>query len=172
MTHRLYYTDAELTEFTAAIVDLADGGRRAYLDATAFYPTSGGQPNDTGTLGGVRVVDVIDEGERIAHVLEAPLPLGASSALAGVVDAERRLDHMQQHTGQHLLGAETTSVHFGPEVATLDLDVPVPTREALLAVEARANALVAADVPIAVTFEDAATAAGLRKPSDRAGEIR
>src|SRR6476646_7893485 len=139
MTHRLYYTDAELTEFTAAIVDLADGGRRAYLDATAFYPTSGGQPNDTGTLGGVRVVDVIDEGERIAHVLEAPLPLGASSALAGVVDAERRLDHMQQHTGQHLLsavfadllGAETTSVHFGPEVATLDLDVPVPTREAL-----------------------------------------
>lgn len=184
MTHRLYYTDAALAEFSATLVDVGDDGRRAYLDATAFYPTSGGQPHDTGTLGGVRVIDVVDEGDRIAHVLAEPLPLGASGAIAGAIagaiDVARRRDHMQQHTGQHLLsavfadllGAETTSVHFGPDVSTLDLDVAVPARDALLAVEARANALVADDVPVTVSFEDAATATGLRKPTDRAGTIR
>lgn len=180
MTHRLYYTDAALLEFSASVVDLADDGRRAYLDATAFYPTSGGQPHDTGLLGGVRVVDVVDEGERIAHVLDAPLALGTSATLSGRIDAERRRDHMQQHTGQHLLsavfadvlGAETTSVHFGPDVSTLDLDIAIPPREALLAVEARANALVADALPVTIAFEDAATATGLRKPSDRTGAIR
>ncbi|HEU5479406.1 MAG TPA: hypothetical protein VFU90_06210, partial [Candidatus Tumulicola sp.] len=70
MTTRLYYSDSYLTEFDARVVDRSEDGRRVYLERTAFYPTSGGQPNDTGTLGGAAVRDVIDEGERIAHVLD------------------------------------------------------------------------------------------------------
>src|SRR5687768_1593698 len=73
MTSRLYYTDSYLREFDASVVDHADGGRRLYLDRTAFYPTSGGQPHDIGTLDGSPVLDVVDEGDRIAHVLASPL---------------------------------------------------------------------------------------------------
>jgi alanyl-tRNA synthetase len=180
MTIRLYYVDAECLAFSARVVDVADGGRRVYLDRSAFYPTSGGQPNDLGTLGGVPVVDVVDDGDRVAHVLAEPLGASVGDTVDGAVDAARRLDHMQQHTGQHLLsavfadllGAETASVHFGPEISTIELAGPAIDRAALLAAEARANELVAADVLVSVAFEDAATATGLRKPTDRSGEIR
>jgi alanyl-tRNA synthetase len=180
MTERLYYTDAALLTFTARVAELADAGRRVYLDRTALYPTSGGQPHDHGTLGGVPVVDVVDEDARVAHVLAAPLAAAPGDEIAGVVEAARRRDHMQQHTGQHLLsavfaelhGAETLSVHFGAESSTLDLAADRLPREALLAAEARANAVVAEARPVRVTFEDAAAAAGLRKPSDRTGTIR
>src|SRR5690348_3217336 len=119
MTNRLYYTDAYRTAFTANVVDRSDDGLRVYLDETAFYPTSGGQPHDVGTLDGVSVVDVVDEEDRIAHVLSSPFT-AASGPIEGVVDWSRRHDHMQQHTGQHLLsavfedllGAKTISVHF------------------------------------------------------------
>jgi alanyl-tRNA synthetase len=178
MTTRIYYTDAGRLAFSARVVDVADEGRRVYLDRTAFYPTSGGQPHDLGTLGGVDVLDVVDEDDRVAHLVAAPLALGAD--VDGAVDAARRLDHMQQHTGQHLLsavfadvlGAETASVHFGPALSTIELAGGAVDRDGLLAVERRANELVAADVPVTVTFEDAATAAGLRKPTGRTGEIR
>src|ERR1700752_2732226 len=99
MTERLYYNDCYLREFAARVVDTADDGRRVYLDRTAFYPTSGGQPFDSGTLSGAKVIDVIDEEERIAHLLAAPIP---SPDVEGHIDWERRFDHMQQHTGQHL----------------------------------------------------------------------
>jgi alanyl-tRNA synthetase len=181
MTVRHYYTDAYRAEFTAAIVERSVDGTRVYLDETAFYPTSGGQPHDVGTLGGVAVVDVVDEDERIAHVLAAPLGGGGSEPrLVGRIDWVRRYDHMQQHTGQHLLsavfedmfGAKTVSVHFGPESSTLDLDVESLTHEQFVAAEARANELVGEARPVAVTFEDAQTAQGLRKASDRAGTLR
>src|SRR5689334_12283118 len=145
VTVRHYYTDAYRTEFAASVVERGPDGRRVYLDETAFYPTSGGQPHDLGTLGGVRVVDVVDEDSRIAHVLESPL--GASGErLIGRIDWTRRYDHMQQHTGQHLLsavfenlfGARTVSVHFGPESSTLDLDAESITRDQLARAEARA----------------------------------
>lgn len=177
MTQRLYYTDAYLTAFDAHVVDLAEGGRRAYLDRTAFYPTSGGQPHDLGTLGGVPVVDVVDEGERIAHVLEAPL---AAGQVHGEIAWDRRLDHMRQHTGQHLLSAvcaelfgwETVSVHFGPEASTVDLDTAAATREQLQAIERQANAVVMENRPVHVSFEEASGVTGLRKPTDRTGEVR
>ena len=73
MTNRLYYTDSYRTEFSSVVSERTSDGTRVYLDETAFYPTSGGQPHDLGTLGGTRVIDVVDEGERIAHVLAAPL---------------------------------------------------------------------------------------------------
>src|SRR5690349_18059225 len=149
-TKRLYYTDSYLTSFDAHIVDAADDGRRVYLDQTAFYPTSGGQPHDLGMLGDARLSDVIDEGDRIAHVLETPLEHG-KAPVAGRVSWERRFDHMQQHTGQHLLSAvleesfgyHTVSVHFGGEYSSLDLDVDTVGSEQVIDAERRANVIVA-----------------------------
>src|SRR5277367_4702566 len=102
MTERIYYNESYAREFESPVASIEDNGKRVYLDRTAFYPTSGGQPFDLGTLGGIAVREVVDEEERIAHVLEAPLAPGEVEAR---IDWERRLDHMQQHTGQHLLSA-------------------------------------------------------------------
>jgi len=178
MTNRIYYTDAYRAEFSANVVDRSEDGTRVYLDETAFYPTSGGQPHDLGTLGGVRVVDVVDENERIAHVLEAPLT--SADSVTGVIDWTRRFDNMQQHTGQHLLSAvfeelfgfKTVSVHFGPDYSTVELDTDLLTHQQILKAEAMANTIVGSARPVAVTFEDAQSAAGLRKASDREGTLR
>jgi alanyl-tRNA synthetase len=177
MTLRLYYTDSYLRDFDASIVERADDGRRIYLDRTAFYPTSGGQPFDTGTLGGIAVVDVVDEGERVAHVLADPL---AGVRVSGSVDWDRRFDHMQQHTGQHLLSAvlherfghATIGVHFGAESSTLDLDTPALDRARLVEAESRANRLAAENRPVEVSFEAAGTVGGLRKAPAREGTLR
>src|SRR5271169_3207584 len=100
MTERLYYTDSYLRDFTAQIVETSPDGLTVYLDRTAFYPTSGGQPFDTGAIAGAPVVDVVDEDDRIAHHLSAPLATDGPAACS--VDWTRRWDHMQQHSGQHL----------------------------------------------------------------------
>src|SRR5579859_282255 len=102
MTERLYYGDSYLTEFHASVVERSADGRRIYLDRTAFYPTSGGQPYDTGSISGAPVVDVIDEGDRIAHVMGAAVDVAEVDCR---LNWERRFDHMQQHSGQHLLSA-------------------------------------------------------------------
>ncbi len=178
MTHRLYFTDATLTEFDAQVASI--DGTRVRLDKTAFYPTSGGQQFDTGVLGGSKVVDVIDEEDAIVHVLEAAPSFAVGATVHGKVDWARRFDHMQQHTGQHLLsallddmmGGKTASVHFGAESATIDVDGPVITRDKAVKLEVRANAVIAENRAVGVTFEDAATAAALRKASDRTGLLR
>ena len=181
MTSRLYYTDSYLTAFDAHIADLSADGTRVYLDRTAFYPTSGGQPFDVGTLGGLHVTDVIDEDDRVAHVLAAPLSgrvLGDS--VRAEIDWQRRFDHMQQHTGQHLLSAvfadlfgyDTVSVHFGADRSSLDLDVGALDADRLGEVERRANEIVWENRPVTVGFEDSATATGLRKPPPREGTLR
>jgi len=177
MTERLFYTDSYLTAFEATVVEIADAGLRVYLDRTAFYPSSGGQPNDLGTLNGTKVLDVVDEEERIAHVLEKPLPAGAVS---GCVDWTRRFDHMQQHSGQHLLsavfealyGMKTVSFHLGAESSTIDLETASLLPAQVHAVEERAFQLVLECKPLAVAFEDASAAAGLRKASEREGTLR
>jgi alanyl-tRNA synthetase len=133
--------------------------------------------HDVGRLGEAEVVDVVDEGDRIAHVVDHPV---ATDQVAGRIDWARRFDHMQQHTGQHLLsavlaelyGLTTVSVHFGREVSTLDLDAPAVAPEQVAAAEARANAVVTENRPVTVAFEEADTATGLRKPSDREGPLR
>ena len=158
MTHRLYYTDSYLRDFEAAVIGRSDDSRRIYLDQTAFYPTSGGQPFDVGQLGGIEVTDVVDEGERIAHLLAAPL---MGERTRGQVDWSRRFDHMQQHTGQHLLSAvladlaghSTIGVHFGRESSTLDLDVGAFNPDQVSKAEERANDLVVQNLPIEVSFE-------------------
>jgi len=177
MTERLYYNDCYLRDFTARVVETADGGRKVYLDRTAFYPTSGGQPFDIGTLGGIPVRDVIDEEERVAHVLDAPIPAGY---VTGELDWTRRFDHMQQHTGQHLLsavfeelfGMGTVSFHMGAAVSSIDLSAPAVDARQIEKVEERCAEIVAEARPVAITFEDAAADLGLRKASERIGTLR
>jgi alanyl-tRNA synthetase len=177
MTERLYYQDCYLREFAARVVETADEGRRVYLDRTAFYPTSGGQPFDLGTLAGVAVREVIDEEDRIAHILGAPL---SAAEVDGAIDWDRRYDHMQQHTGQHLLSAvleelfaiRTVSFHLGSEVSTIDVEAATLTAEQLERVEDRCAEIVAEARPIQITFEDAASDLELRKASARTGILR
>ncbi len=177
MTERLYYRDSYLTEFRARVVDTSPDGKRVYLDRTAFYPTSGGQPFDMGALGGVRVAEVVEEGERIAHVVEAPV---GEVEVDARIDRDRRFDHMQQHTGQHLLSAvfiellnaPTVSFHLGEASCTIDIErVSLPAAE-IQAVEKRANEIVFENRPVSISFEDASADLGLRKPTEREGEIR
>jgi alanyl-tRNA synthetase len=176
MTDRLYYQDSYLTEFRARVVDASPDGQRIYLDRTAFYPTSGGQPFDTGQLGGLNVIEVIDEGERIAHVLDGAL---SDNEVDGRIDVARRFDHMQQHTGQHLLSAvllemfnaPTVSFHLGAESCTIDIAralEPGQFREA----ERRANQIVSENRPVAISFQHSSEDLGLRKPTEREGEVR
>ncbi len=177
MTERLYYNDSRLCAFEATVVGAEDGGRRIYLDRTAFYPDSGGQPGDCGTLNQVRVVEVIDEEERIAHVVETPLE---AERVAGAIDWGRRFDHMQQHSGQHVLsaafeelyGMKTVSFHLGAESSTIDLESAALTREQARAAERRANEIVLEGRAVGVEYEDAATATGLRKAAQRGGTLR
>ncbi len=178
MTQRLYYTDAYARVFDARIVDRANDGRTIYLDRTAFYPTSGGQLFDIGTLAGVVVTDVVDEGERIAHILASPAPAG--DTIRGEIDWTRRYDHMQQHTGQHVLSAifadrfslHTVSVHFSAGSSTLDLDAENVPHDTLVIAERLANAAIAKNRPVSVTFEDGAAVQGLRRAPARDGELR
>jgi alanyl-tRNA synthetase len=178
MTERLYYTDAYQREFQARVVERSADARTVYLDRTLFYPASGGQPFDLGLLAGIAVVEVVDEEERIAHRLAAPL--ADADVVAGEIDWPRRFDHMQQHSGQHLLsavfeelyGLQTVSFHLGAESATIDLEGGPVEPRAVVEAEARANQLVSENRAVDVRFEDASAAQGLRKASERAGTLR
>ena len=119
-TERLYYQDSRLLEFDARVVSLSeldDGQIAVTLDRTAFYPTGGGQPTDTGTLGDARVVDCIDaEDEGVLHVIQGPAP-EVGDSVHGKIDWLRRLDHLQQHTGQHILSAAFVQLFDAPTVS-------------------------------------------------------
>ena len=158
MTERLYLSDPYLVSFTARVVSGGDhAGRPAVLlDRTAFYPEGGGQPADRGTLGGVQVVDVQESEGNVLHLLESPLAAGTE--VEGSVDWERRLDHMQQHHGQHLLSAAfervhdapTRSFHLGERTCTIDLDISISRLDdkALRAAETAANESVWRNLPV------------------------
>jgi len=182
MTNRIYYTEPYRRTFDATVVsaDPVDGGLHVTLDQTAFYPTSGGQPFDTGTLGGAAVTDVIDrEDGGITHVVSGTLRAG--EVVAAEIDWHRRFDHMQQHTGQHVLsaafdrlcGVRTESFHMGQLSATIDLAREVSAREIEQA-EADANRIVWEDRPVTIRFATAeeASAMGMRKESARSGTLR
>jgi alanyl-tRNA synthetase len=177
LTERLYYQDCYLREFQARVLETADNDLRVYLDRTAFYPTSGGQPFDLGLLGGVAVREVIDEEDRIGHVMDAPL---SATLVAGIIDWPRRYDHMQQHTGQHLLSAvleelfkiRTLSFHLGTEVSTIDVETALLTPEQLELAEDRCSEVIAQARPVQITFEDSSESLDLRKASTRTGTLR
>ena len=181
MTERLYYSDPYLAEFDAHVlrVEPYDGRRAAVLDRTAFYPTSGGQPFDTGRLGGTTVTDVVDrEDGVILHVLDGDLEPGP---VHGTIDWSRRFEHMQQHTGQHVLSAafdrilkaRTESFHLGSASSTIDLNRTVSAGDIERA-EDEANRVVWEDRPVGIRFADAADVAKLplRKESAREGTLR
>jgi len=177
VTERLYYTDSYLREFHAQVTDRSPDGLRVYLDRTAFYPTSGGQPHDRGSIAGVPLLEVVDEGERIAHVAAAPVESGEVDCR---IDWGRRFDHMQQHSGQHLLsaifserfGIATVSFHLGQESSTIDLETGALDAARVAEAERWANRAVFENRPVHVTFEEAAGTRDLRKPSERGGTLR
>jgi alanyl-tRNA synthetase len=181
VTERLYYHDPYMTEFDARVlrVEAHDGRPAAILDRTAFYPTSGGQPFDTGRLGTATVVDVVDRDDgAILHVVEGGIEPGD---VHGAIDWPRRFEHMQQHTGQHVLSAafdrlvdaRTESFHLGSGSSTIDLNKSLSAAD-ITRVEDEANRVVWEDRPVTIRFADAAQVAKLplRKESARAGTLR
>jgi alanyl-tRNA synthetase len=192
MTERLYYADAYLREFDAAVtrVEPRDGRSAVYLDRTAFYPTSGGQPFDLGELAAperagpqtnvARIVDVIDESDGIAHLVEGDAPV-PGQRVHGVIDWTRRFDHMQQHTGQHVLsaaidrlfGVRTVSFHLGADASTIDLSREL-TRDEVVTAELEANRIVWENHSVSIRYAaaDGAAKLPLRKESAREGTLR
>lgn len=184
-TERLYYNDSHLIEFEARVIDVTErvsGWTAVVLDRTAFYPTGGGQPSDTGTLNGSRVVECIDDGERgVLHVVQGLAP-ARDAIVSGRIDWLRRLDHMQQHTGQHILSqafinlfnAPTKSFRVLETTCEIDVDLSNPANETIERAVELANNVVWEDRAIAihnVSSEEAASMP-LRKESARTGELR
>jgi len=180
-TTRLYFEDAYRTEFDARIVARleADGRPAVVLDRTCFYPESGGQPWDLGTLGGIPVVKVIEEGEAIVHLLEREVE---GLEVRGRVDWDRRFDHMQQHTGQHLLShafvevlrGETRSFHLGAEESSLEVGLANASDESLARVERRANELIFENLEVKTYFvpPERIAEVPLRRPPKVEGTVR
>jgi alanyl-tRNA synthetase len=183
-SERRYYDDSYTTRFETRVAALGEhGGRPAVeLEATYFYPESGGQLADRGTLGGTPVVDVQADGDgRVWHLLEpaAPVPGGE---VTGEIDWARRFDHMQQHTGQHILsaafervaGAATLSCHLGVERSSIEVAIADADREAVARVERAANAVVWEDRPVERHWTDpeGVKRFALRKPPAVEGRIR
>ncbi len=181
-TKRLYYDDAYLAEFEAEVVERTEreGRPAVVLDRTAFYPESGGQPWDKGELGGASVLAVVErEDGAILHVLDRPVE---GARISGRVDRATRFDHMQQHTGQHVLSqafwevlkGETRSFHLGPEVSTLEIGLASASDADLDRVEDRANAVVWEDRAVKVHFvpEERIGEVPLRRPPKKSGLLR
>ncbi|HEV1993361.1 MAG TPA: DHHA1 domain-containing protein, partial [Candidatus Acidoferrum sp.] len=189
-TRRLYYDDAFEREFTARVVycetlppDVNSGITGSVwsliLDRTAFYPTSGGQPNDLGKIEDANVLDVRDNGDEIIHVVDRR---PADPEVTGCINWPRRFDHMQQHTGQHLLsamfqerfGLPTISFHLGSEICTIDVRGPEPTEEILEGAERAANQIIFEDRAVNVRYGTAEqfSQLGVRKEVNREGILR
>ena len=154
-TRKLYYEDCHLSRFSARVLrcETGVGGFRVVLSATAFYPEGGGQPGDTGTLGGTAVLDTREDRGEIVHLCREPLTVGET--VEGIIDYDRRFGFMQQHTGEHmvsgilhrLLGLHNTGFHIGAEGVTVDFDGVIPP-ELLPEIEAEANRGVWRNVPL------------------------
>jgi len=182
MTQRLYFEDAYRKEFEARVLErLVHEGRPAVvLDRTGFYPESGGQPSDRGILGSANVLHVLEEGDKIVHLLDREL--SETEDVCGVIDWARRFDHMQQHTGQHILSqcfvevleGETQSFHLGEQVSTLEIGVRTASDADLEKVESRANEVIFEDREVRTYFVEAdqVETVPLRRPPKKAGTIR
>ena len=154
-TNKLFYADTHLTEFSAVVVDCFEGkdGFEIELDQTAFYPEGGGQAADKGTLNGIGVLHVHEDGERVLHRMEQALPVG--STVAGVIDYDHRFDLMQQHTGEHIVsgiinaryGWHNVGFHMGWDSITIDFDGVIPPEE-LPELERLANEAVYRNIPL------------------------
>ena len=184
MSKRLYYEEPYLQEFKGKILEKIkiDGKPALILDNTCFYPTSGGQPNDLGYIQSVPIVDVIEDNERIIHILKQGIEEECGDTVIGKIDWKRRFDHMQQHSGQHILSAafeklwnaETVSFHLGDEVCTLDIMKDDITPEEVKRGEVLANNVVLENKPIKTYFvnKEEVNKLNLRKIPPQKGDIR
>src|SRR5207244_3410508 len=182
-TERLYYNDPYLLEFDARVVETRPTGDKVgiVLDKTAFYPTSGGQPNDLGTLNDVALVDCVED-EASGNVIHVSAGSLSSESVHGRVDDARRADHMQQHSGQHVLSQAfvelfnwpTVSFHLGVVTCTIDLPADSISPEQAEKAEDLANRIVRENRNVAVRYltPENIAEAGLRKPTERTGDIR
>ncbi|BAL01848.1 hypothetical protein OBV_46490 [Oscillibacter valericigenes Sjm18-20] len=158
-TEKLYYADPFLKNFTGKVLscDAVKSGWAVVLDRTAFYPEGGGQPADQGSLGGVNVLDVHEKDGVIFHICEKPVEIG--EIVAGILNWARRFDHMQQHSGEHILSGilceayycDNVGFHMGADTVTIDYNTDISWGQALEA-EQRANDYIYADVPIEITY--------------------
>jgi alanyl-tRNA synthetase len=181
MTEKLFWIDPYLKEFSASVREQfpAEDGHAVILDRTCFYATSGGQPNDTGLLNSQKIKDVRFENDRLLHIVDQPLLV---SEVQGRIDWERRFDHMQQHTGQHILSAafyqlfhaETSSFHLGEDYCSIELNRPNLTRQDTEQAENDANRVIFGATPIQTFFVDPERAKEypLRKQSDLQESLR
>lgn len=184
MTERLYYQDSYLKEFRAKVLKKIkiDNQTAVVLDETAFYPTSGGQPYDKGVIQDVPVVEVAEEGDEIIHILKKELKEKINSEVVGKIDWKRRFDHMQQHSGQHILSAafeklwnaDTVSFYLGDEICTLDIMKDNITSEEVKKAEILSNNIVLENKPIKVYFvnQERANELNLRKIPPQKEDIR
>lgn len=183
VTRRLFWEDPYQREFDSVVLESAEhAGRPAVLlEATCFYPTSGGQPHDLGTLNGIPVCEVLEEEKgQILHIVERPIAKGIP--VHGVIDWSRRFDHMQQHSGQHLLsqaferllGAETVSFHLGEETCTIDVTLPDLDLERVQQIEALVNGVIFENRPVTAReyAEEEIGTLALRKAPVVHGRIR
>lgn len=180
-TRRLYFEDPYRTGFEAEVMEktLRDGHPAVVLDETCFYPESGGQPADKGTLNGVEILDVREENGRIVHVLAKDLD---GTRVRGEIDGRTRFERMQQHTGQHILSQAfveilsggTRSFHMGDDVSTLEIGIGTVSDEDVDRVEDRANAVVFEnrDVKTYWVDENDVDRVPLRRPAQKEGALR
>ena len=159
VTEKLYYKDSFCRSFEASVLSCREGkgGWLVELDRTAFYPEGGGQPTDFGTLGGAHVTDVREKEGIIVHICDSELPVG--DTVTGVIDWERRFDHMQQHSGEHIVsgiicaryGCDNVGFHLGKDIVTIDFNHDISPDD-LPTIEAQANAFIWSDTPIDIRF--------------------
>lgn len=180
-TEKLYYADPFLKEFTATVMDCQPlkSGFSVVLDRTAFYPEGGGQPADQGTLNGVSVIDVHEKNGVVFHNCEKPVEIGET--VSGVIDWARRFDHMQQHSGEHILSGilcetfhcDNVGFHMGADTITIDYNAEI-SWEQVLEAERRANDYIYADVPIEITFpsREALQTIDYRSKKELTGQVR
>lgn len=180
-TEKLYYADPFLKEFTATVMDCQPlkSGFSVVLDRTAFYPEGGGQPADQGTLNGVSVIDVHEKNGVVFHNCEKPVEIGET--VSGVIDWVRRFDHMQQHSGEHILSGilcetfhcDNVGFHMGTDTITIDYNAEI-SWEQVLEAERRANDYIYADVPIEITFpsREALQTIDYRSKKELTGQVR
>ena len=180
-TTKLYYEDAYLREFDAAVLSCREeqGRYLVVLDRTAFYPEGGGQPADHGVLGGVAVTDVQERDGVVCHTCAGPLAMG--STVHGILDWQRRFDHMQQHSGEHIVSGmlcaafhcDNVGFHMGTDVVTIDYNADIRW-EQVLEVERQANRYIWEDHPCRVTFPSPAEREALPYRSKKAltGAVR
>ena len=180
-TRKLYYEDPFMKSFAATVLSCEEekGGCAVVLDETAFYPEGGGQPYDTGTLGGAKVLAVHEKGGVITHLCDRPLPAGAR--VEGEIDWARRFDHMQQHSGEHICSGllcerfhcDNVGFHMGADSVTIDYNADI-SWEALLEIEEEANRYICEDHEIDIRFYRGAALEKVEYRSKKAleGDVR